>query len=75
MRQCRSVDLIHLNRLTRSLQAGPNRCALALNGTSVIALNSKIRTLITDLYKYPLPVPHAGRPGVLTSTDVSSTSI
>lgn len=54
-------------------QAGPERCALAVNATTAGKLNTRIRGAIAELYASPLPVPHANRPGVLTAQAVSCT--
>lgn len=51
-------------------KVGDERCALAVGNATVAGLDKKIKDLVADLYQYPLPAPHADRPGVLTSSDV-----
>ncbi|KAF8314503.1 alpha/beta-hydrolase [Clavulina sp. PMI_390] len=52
------------------IEAGSERCPLALNATTAQQLDGRIRKAVADLVILPLPVPHALRPGLLTSIDV-----
>ncbi|KAF8314505.1 alpha/beta-hydrolase [Clavulina sp. PMI_390] len=52
------------------IEAGPERCPLAVNGTTAQQLDRRIRDAVDDLVGRPLPVPHASRPGILTSANL-----
>jgi hypothetical protein len=55
------------------LRAGPERCALAEQGSDTRSLMDKLDNFLLELYDSPLPVPDAARPGVLTSGMVKGT--
>lgn len=56
--------------LTRvlSVQAGPDRCALASSRSTALTISDEIDALLAKLYDRPLAVPKAARPGILSSS-------
>ncbi|KAK0549096.1 hypothetical protein OC846_004207 [Tilletia horrida] len=49
-------------------RAGPDECALMQSSTDTAAnINDRLERLVEDLYRAPVPVAHASRPGLLTS--------
>ncbi|KIJ55639.1 hypothetical protein M422DRAFT_774620 [Sphaerobolus stellatus SS14] len=63
----RDADKTFENFVVACQEAGPTRCALATENSTAKSIASEIDKLLSDLYSYPLPVPHARRPGILTS--------
>ncbi len=63
---CADKNPVHACRLW--FQADPEHCPLAASGSTSVDVSNKIDDFIDKLYEHPMAVPHASRPGILTSS-------